>query len=147
MHLLSHLIGRLVLVAAVCLTAAVAWVMIDEPRFKTSIRNVPLTSDTAYFRFHGRNYKNWWRHGESEDRYNYLYTPEELRHIAEDVRELASHTTDAYAFYNNHYGAKAVVNAVQLEMALGQPPSHPLPEPLVATYADVLSTPLSPAPS
>src|SRR5262245_56464556 len=29
----------------------VAWVMIDEPRFKTSIRHVPLTSDTAYFRF------------------------------------------------------------------------------------------------
>jgi len=31
----------------------VAWVMIGRTRFKTSIRNVPLTSDTAYFRFTG----------------------------------------------------------------------------------------------
>jgi len=118
----------------------VAWVMIDEPRFKTSIRNVPLTSDIAYFRFHGRNYKNWWRHGESEDRYNYLYTPDEQREIASDVREAASSTSETYAFYNNHYGAKAVVNAVQLEAALGRPPSQaPLPEPLLTTYADVLA--------
>src|SRR5437867_4499940 len=125
----------------------VAWVMIDEPRFKTSIRHVPLTTDTAYFRFHGRNYKNWWRHGESEDRYNYLYTPDEQRHIAEDVREAASHTSETYAFYNNHYGAKAVVNAIQLEMALGRPVQQALPEPLLTTYADVLGTPVSPAPA
>jgi uncharacterized protein YecE (DUF72 family) len=115
----------------------VAWVMIDEPRFKTSIRHVPLTSDTAYFRFHGRNYKNWWRHGESEDRYNYLYTREEQQHIAEDVREVATRTGETYAFYNNHYGAKAVVNALQLEMALGRPIRQALPEPLVQAYPDL----------
>lgn len=125
----------------------VAWVMIDEPRFKTSIRNIPLTSDSAYFRFHGRNYKNWWNHGESEDRYNYLYTPDEQRHIAEDVRQAASHTSETYAFYNNHYGAKAVVNAVQLELALGRPVQTPLPEPLSTAYADVLGTPASQAPA
>src|SRR5438874_3587924 len=115
----------------------VAWVMIDEPRFKTSIRHVPLTSDTAYFRFHGRNYKNWWRHGESEDRYNYLYTPDEHRHIAEDVREVARKTSAPSAFYNNHYGAKAVVNAVELQQLLGKPVQEPLPEALVATYSTV----------
>ena len=115
----------------------VAWVMIDEPRFKTSIRHVPLTSDTAYFRFHGRNYKNWWRHGESEDRYNYLYTRDEQRHLTEDVREVASRTSETYAFYNNHYGAKAVVNAVELQQLLGKPVQEPLPEALVATYSTV----------
>jgi len=119
----------------------VAWVMIDEPRFKTSIRHVPLTSDVGYFRFHGRNYQNWWRHGESEDRYNYLYTPQEQKDLAQDVREVAANTNETYAFYNNHYGAKAVVNAIQLDLALGKPaPSRPLPEPLVTTYADVLGT-------
>jgi uncharacterized protein YecE (DUF72 family) len=117
----------------------VAWVMIDEPRFKTSIRHVPLTSDLGYFRFHGRNYQNWWRHGEAEDRYNYLYTPQEQKEIAEDVREVASHTRETYAFYNNHYGAKAVVNALQLQMALGKPPpSEALPEPLRATFPELL---------
>lgn len=117
----------------------VAWVMIDEPRFKTSIRDVPLTSaDLGYFRFHGRNYQNWWRHGEMEDRYNYLYTPGEQREIARDVSEVASRTGETYAFYNNHYGAKAVVNAVQLDSLLGQPPTTPLPDALQAGYADQL---------
>jgi len=116
----------------------VAWVMIDEPRFKTSIRHVPLTSDVGYFRFHGRNYKNWWNHAESEDRYNYLYTPEEQRELAADVKDVASHTRETYAFYNNHYGAKAVVNALQLQMALGKPPpTLELPEALRTTFPDL----------
>jgi uncharacterized protein YecE (DUF72 family) len=114
----------------------VAWVMIDEPRFKTSIRHVPLTSDTAYFRFHGRNYKNWWRHGDTEDRYNYLYTPEEERHLAEDVREVASRTGEVYAFYNNHYGAKAVVNAVELQRMLDRPIQERLPETVIERYPE-----------
>jgi uncharacterized protein YecE (DUF72 family) len=116
--------------------------MIDEPRFKTSIRHVPLTSDIAYFRFHGRNYKQWWKHGESEDRYNYLYTPEEQQHLAEDVREVATKTSETYAFYNNHYGAKAVVNALQLEVALGQRPQAPLPETLRMAFPDVVAATL-----
>jgi uncharacterized protein YecE (DUF72 family) len=109
----------------------VAWVMIDEPRFKTSIRHVPLTSDTAYFRFHGRNYKSWWSHAEAEDRYNYLYTPEEERHLADDVREVSARTSETYAFFNNHYGAKAIVNAVDMQRLLDQPRQQPLPEALL----------------
>jgi uncharacterized protein YecE (DUF72 family) len=118
----------------------VAWVMIDEPRFKTSIRHVPQTTDMGYFRFHGRNYAQWWKHGEAEDRYNYLYTPAEIKEIAEDVREVSEHTRETYAFYNNHYGAKAVVNALQLEAALGLPlPEQPLPEPLQQTFPDLVA--------
>lgn len=112
----------------------VAWVMIDEPRFKTSIRHVPLTSNTAYFRFHGRNYKNWWSHAESEDRYNYLYTPDEERHLADDVREVSERTSETYAFFNNHFGAKAVVNAVDLQRLLDQPVQQPLPDALQSLY-------------
>jgi uncharacterized protein YecE (DUF72 family) len=115
----------------------VAWVMIDEPRFKTSIRHVPLTSSTAYFRFHGRNYKQWWSHGDAEDRYNYLYTPEEQQHIAEDVREVAARTSETYAFYNNHYGAKAIVNAVELERLVDKPVQTSLPEALLDRYPEV----------
>ena len=117
----------------------VAWVMIDEPRFKTSIRHVPLTADLGYFRFHGRNYQNWWRHGEAEDRYNYLYTPQEQREMGADVRDVAGHTRETYAFYNNHYGAKAVVNALQLQIELGMPrPEEPLPEELQQTFPDLV---------
>jgi uncharacterized protein YecE (DUF72 family) len=115
----------------------VAWVMIDEPRFKTSIRHVPLTSATAYFRFHGRNYQNWWRHGDTEDRYNYLYTPDEQRHLGDDVREVAARASETYAFYNNHFGAKAVVNAIELQQLLGRPVQRPLPEALIERYPAV----------
>lgn len=123
----------------------VAWTMIDEPRFKTSIRHIPLTATTAYFRFHGRNFKEWWRHGESEDRYNYIYTTDEQRHIASDVQEISTRTDETYAFYNNHYGAKAVINALQLESALGRPLAQPLPEPLVQTYPNLTATLSAPA--
>jgi uncharacterized protein YecE (DUF72 family) len=118
----------------------VAWVMIDEPRFKTSIRDVPLTSATAYFRFHGRNYKQWWSHGETEDRYNYLYTPDEQKHLAEDVRQVSANTSETYAFYNNHFGAKAVVNAVDLQRLLDQPVQQPLPDAVRELYPSAVAS-------
>jgi uncharacterized protein YecE (DUF72 family) len=116
----------------------VAWVMIDEPRFKQSIRDIPLTGSIGYFRFHGRNYKDWWSPAEAEDRYNYLYPPPEQQQLVDEVREVGGRTRETYAFYNNHYGAKAVVNALQLELALGAPrPSAPLPDSLLATYPEL----------
>ena len=118
----------------------VAWVMIDEPKFRSSIRDVPLTShQVGYFRFHGRNYAQWWRHDAAEERYNYLYPADEQRELAADVREIASATTETYAFYNNHYGAKAVVNALQLKLSLGEaPPSlDDFPTALRAAYPDL----------
>jgi uncharacterized protein YecE (DUF72 family) len=55
----------------------VTWVHIDEPKFKSSIsQELPITSDMAYFRFHGRNAEMWWK-GDSETRYKYLYSPDE----------------------------------------------------------------------
>ena len=54
---------------------------------------------------------------------------------------MAARTDDAYAFYNNHYGAKAVVNALQLQMLLGAPrPAEPLPEPLQQKFPELLGT-------
>lgn len=111
----------------------VAWTMIDEPKFRTSIGEVPLTSRLAYFRFHGRNAAAWWRHENAEDRYNYLYSPAEQRQLASEVREAADRARDTFVFYNNHYRAKAVVNALELQASLGlgipaTPPSSLLDE-------------------
>jgi uncharacterized protein YecE (DUF72 family) len=119
--------------------SGIAWVMIDEPKFKTSIRDVPLTSRLGYFRFHGRNYEEWWR-GNNETRYNYLYTPREQSKLAADVREVADQTADTYAFYNNHFRAKAVVNAVQLKSELGQPTTADFTAELLKEYPDLKET-------
>lgn len=113
--------------------SGVAWVMIDEPKFRTSIRDVPLTSKLGYFRFHGRNYEQWWK-GDRETRYNHLYSPAEQAELAAEVQQVAERTTDTYAFYNNHYGAKAIVNAIQLKADLGQPTTAAFTDEMIAEY-------------
>jgi uncharacterized protein YecE (DUF72 family) len=114
----------------------VAWCRIDEPKFRTSVGEVPLTSKLGYFRFHGRNAREWWT-GDRETRYNYLYSSEEIAGLTREVKEVASATKDTFVFYNNHYGAKAVVNALQTRMEFGQPPATDLPEPLRAQYPEL----------
>ena len=66
-----------------------AFVQIDEPKFESSIRPdwSVHESDVYYVRFHGRNAKEWWDHAESEDRYNYFYSEDELAPIAEKARQ------------------------------------------------------------
>ncbi len=123
----------------------VTWVLIDEPKFKTSIRDIPMTGPSSYFRFHGRNYAQWWRHDAAEDRYNYLYTPVEQTELASDVQTAAGQTEDTYVFYNNHYRAKAIVNAIQLNDTLGLPMGEPPPATLLAEYPELDE--LSPAAS
>jgi uncharacterized protein YecE (DUF72 family) len=114
----------------------VAWTMIDEPKFKTSIRDVPLTSRLGYFRFHGRNYEQWWK-GDRETRYNYLYPAQEQAELASEVKDVAERTADTYVFYNNHYKAKAVVNALELKHQLGQPVEGRFTPELLAEYPDL----------
>ena len=117
-------------------TYKVAWCIIDEPKFRTSIGDVPLTSEFGYFRFHGRNAMEWWK-GDRETRYNYLYSPQELRGLAAEVKEVSERTGDSYFFYNNHYGAKAVVNALQMKLELHQPVPKDLPGLLIERYPEL----------
>jgi uncharacterized protein YecE (DUF72 family) len=99
----------------------VAWVQIDEPRFSSSIaQELPLTSDIAYFRFHGRNAKTWWT-GDSETRYRYLYSTEEIEELAGRVKKAAARTGLLFAFFNNHWRGYAPRNAVDLIKALQLP--------------------------
>lgn len=111
----------------------VAWCMIDEPKFRTSVGEIPLTSRLGYFRFHGRNAKEWWT-GDRETRYNYLYSLQEIGALGQEVKEVAERTEDSYLFYNNHYGAKAVVNALQMKLLFGQPVPAEMPETLLERY-------------
>jgi uncharacterized protein YecE (DUF72 family) len=98
-----------------------AWVQIDEPKFSTSIaQEVPVTADTAYFRFHGRNAADWWT-GDSETRYRYLYSPEEIAGLAEKVTAAGEKVKLLFAFFNNHWQAYAPRNANDLKRALRLP--------------------------
>jgi uncharacterized protein YecE (DUF72 family) len=104
----------------------VSWVSIDEPKFPSSIATeTPLTSDMAYFRFHGRNKETWWS-GNAETRYKYLYSDEELKELADRVNAAADKTRLLFAFFNNHWQGYAPRNALSL-MKLLQLPLKELP--------------------
>jgi uncharacterized protein YecE (DUF72 family) len=99
----------------------ISWVQIDEPKFSSSIAaEVPLTSDMAYFRFHGRNAIDWWR-GNAETRYKYLYSGTEIDELAEKVKKAAQQSSVTFAFFNNHWKAFAPHNANDLLKALQLP--------------------------
>ncbi len=103
----------------------VSWVKIDEPKFKTSLaEEVPVTSDTAYFRFHGRNAEMWWK-GDTETRYNYLYSHEEIEGLIEKVKSTAEQTKTLFAFFNNHWQGYAPRNAIDMMKALQLPFQEP----------------------
>ncbi len=99
----------------------VAWVQIDEPKFKTSVaEEVPVTSDMAYFRFHGRNAEMWWK-GDNETRYKYLYAPEEIDELKTKVDSVAEKTKLLFAFFNNHWQGYSPRNANDLQKVLQLP--------------------------
>ena len=83
-----------------------AYVTVDAPQ--TNGRNVlptvaAATSGTAYVRFHGRNAATWnKRTGSAAERFDYLYSEDELREWVPQLRELAGKTQTVYAMFNNN---------------------------------------------
>ncbi len=70
------------------------------------------TTDTAYVRFHSRD-KGKWYGGDAKERYNYLYSKEELEEWQPKVKKLDDITESAYVFFNNCHAGHAAVNAEQ----------------------------------
>lgn len=108
---------------------------IDQPVFSRSIRPAALTtSPVGYVRLHGRNYQNWFRDKAPRDeRYNYLYSLDELDPWLMRIKQVARHTRETYVITNNHFRGQAVVNAVEIKAALEEK-RVPAPEPLFEHY-------------
>jgi uncharacterized protein YecE (DUF72 family) len=81
-------------------------VVTDSPRIdaKTVVPTVvAVTGPNAYVRLHGRNADTWHkRGGGASERFDYLYSDDELREWVEPLRELAGEAENAYAFFNNN---------------------------------------------
>lgn len=91
----------------------IAAVMTDSPLSDKLqyLAEVTVTSKNhSFIRFHGRS---------SRHRYNYLYSKEELKHWIGKIKEIASKTNTLRIYFNNHYGAKAVINALEFKDMLG----------------------------
>lgn len=89
---------------------------IDQPIFERSIPpSSRVTSSVGYVRLHGRNYENWFSDtADAAARYDYLYSPEELKPWIENIRSVAEHAKEVYVITNNHFHGKGVANALVL---------------------------------
>src|SRR5258708_9789748 len=97
---------------------SVAWVNLDQPLFHDSVKPSDMTTGPiAYARLHGRNYEKWFSHGESWERYNYLYSKEELAPWVDRIQTMAE-AKETYVVTNNHFRGQAIVNAVELVAAV-----------------------------
>ena len=108
-------------------------VVVDAPQ--VDAKNVPptvlaVTSPMTYVRFHGRNAETWNVRGRSAaERFDYLYSDEELREWVQPLQELAGQTEQAFALFNNNnrspsgdggFVAQAATNAFMLRKLLAE---------------------------
>ena len=70
---------------------------------------------------YGRNAKTWWRPKESWERYDYSYSRDEIKKIAERIKGATktAGVKKGFAFFNNHARANAPANAIMLSQELG----------------------------
>lgn len=99
----------------------VAFCNIDQPLFGGSLHPTDkVTAKVGYVRLHGRNAADWFREDAGrDDRYNYLYSEEELRPWIEKIERIRAMADEVYVITNNHYQGQAVVNAFELQRGLG----------------------------
>jgi len=105
----------------------VSYCVVDEPNLPGLLPpKVEATANLGYVRFHGRNTKTWWE-GDSSQRYNYLYTEQELKEWVPKIKQLTASTEETYVFFNNCHAGYAAKNAKTMQSIL-QPDLFKSPE-------------------
>jgi len=96
-------------------------ICVDEPHgFPTSVPPIAeATADIALVRFHGRNTAMWAKRNiPASERFDYLYSEDELREWVPRIEHLAAETREVHLLMNNCRDDKAVVGARQLRALL-----------------------------
>jgi uncharacterized protein YecE (DUF72 family) len=113
---------------------------IDQPLIGRSLApSAQATSPVGYVRLHGRRYDTWFSDDENvplHERYNYLYSAEELEPWVARVKKVSQHTGATFVITNNHFQGKAVVNALQI-MSILKNKKVKVPEPLRIHYPEL----------
>ncbi|HEY3024983.1 MAG TPA: DUF72 domain-containing protein [Pyrinomonadaceae bacterium] len=114
---------------------------IDQPLFAKSIKpSATSTSMVGYVRLHGRNYQNWFREEAGpEERYDYLYSPDELEPWIARIKEIAKQTKETYVITNNHFRGQAVTNALEVKAVIEEE-RVPGPAPLLELYPRLIES-------
>ena len=113
---------------------------IDQPVIGRSLKpSERVTARVAYVRLHGRRYDSWFSDDPAvppSERYNYLYTEQELEPWAARIRHLSEGGDSTFVITNNHFQGKAIVNALQLIRLLSGAKVK-VPEPLRQHYPEL----------
>jgi uncharacterized protein YecE (DUF72 family) len=109
-----------------------SYVVVDEP--DVPMGGVPpdalvTNPELAVVRFHGHNRKGWHRGASVAERFDYLYSPEELAAWVPTVRKLAGEARTVHAVFNNCVRNYAVIDAKGLSVLLTKESGTPAPEP------------------
>lgn len=86
----------------------VAYTIVDEPLLPPEIY---VTTDFAYIRWHGHGSRLW---------YDYEYSGDQLLEWLPKVEEVKKSSRRVYGYFNNHFRANAVKNAVEMLELLGE---------------------------
>ena len=117
-----------------------AFCNIDQPVIGRSLEpSAESTSSVGYVRLHGRRYDTWFTDdpaSPAHERYNYLYSAEELDPWVCRIRNIAKHSPNTFVVTNNHFQGKAVVNALQL-ISILKGSKVKVPEPLRQHYPEL----------
>jgi uncharacterized protein YecE (DUF72 family) len=118
-------------------SSGVSFCNIDQPIIGRSLTpSAQATSAVGYVRLHGRRYDTWFSDDAripAHERYNYLYTAEELAPWVARVRKVTERARETFVVANNHFQGKSVVNALQLINSLTGSKVK-VPEPLRRQY-------------
>jgi len=118
-------------------TSGVSFCNIDQPIIGRSLApSAEATAAVGYVRLHGRRYDTWFSDDTkipAHERYNYLYSAEELAPWVTRVRKVGEAARNTFVITNNHFQGKAVVNALQL-ISILKGSKVKVPEPLRQHY-------------
>ncbi|MFW6134639.1 MAG: DUF72 domain-containing protein [Elusimicrobiota bacterium] len=96
----------------------ITYCAVDEPSLPSLVPFAgKITSDIGYIRLHGRNKK--WFNSSVKERYNYLYSKQELEEFIPHIRDMDKKAKEVFVFFNNCHGGKAAVNAKMMRDMLG----------------------------
>ncbi len=122
-----------------------AYCVVDEPQIGSgSVPPVVVITDQHFsmIRFHGRNRKMWYGRNlqSSRDRFDYLYSREELKPWADRIQRIAERLSggQVHVVTNNNARNYGIVNALDLQELLGQEPGQgtALPEGVLQTIRE-----------
>ena len=85
----------------------VAYCNVDEPLLPPEVH---VTTDFAYFRWHGHGESPW---------FDYRYSPDELELWVPKLKKASSKVKKVFGYFNNHYHGYAVENCLQVLEMLG----------------------------